>query len=118
MKRVEGRTGIAGKNLRVAQLRQLRIGPFPVCGRVGNRQGIGSFLHPSLAIYRWVGVGGAGGSVGDCWGPGGSTHLHGLFAISVLSVRNWLQPASVASQSWVSCPLSKHHSWPFEPGPD
>jgi hypothetical protein len=74
------------------------------------------------AGYRWVGVcraglGGAGGSVGDCWISGASTCLHGLCAISVLIPRNRLHSASVASQSWAPCPLSKHHSCPFEPGP-
>ena len=62
-------------------------------------------------------VWGAGGSVGDCWISGGSTCLHGLCAISVLTPRNRLHSASVASQSWAPCPLSKHHSCPFEPGP-
>jgi hypothetical protein len=74
------------------------------------------------AGYRWVGVcragfGGAGGSVGDCWISGGSTYRHGLFAISVLIPRNRLHSASVASESWAPCPLSKHHSCPFAPGP-
>jgi hypothetical protein len=83
---------------------------------------LSSISHEEIGVYRCVGVwragfGGAGGSVGDCWISGGSTRLHGPCAISVLISRKWLQAASVASQSCVPCPRSKHHSCPFEPGP-
>src|SRR5712675_374628 len=62
-----------------------------------------------LFVSHFASSFGGSGDGDDCWLSGGSIRLHGLFAISVLSSRNFSHSASVSSQSRVSCPRSKHH---------
>src|SRR5712672_1450103 len=70
----------------------------------------------SLFVSHFASSFGGSGDGDDCWLSGGSIRLHGLFAISVLSSRNFSHSASASSQSRVSCPRSKHHLPDFDGG--
>jgi hypothetical protein len=66
-----------------------------------RRMGRVSFLWASYGLDGAFlsGLGGAGGSVGDCCISNPSTRLHSLVAISVLMLRNLMHSASVSSHS-------------------